>query len=108
MGCLLRMRMWLMPSCWLSSRRSEPRRLNSAERISMVRTRAGTSVCDCVLAFVAFLLIVFSPRTASNARGQATSGARDAGVPVGAQYDSTHVYVAAGDLDAFVKSVNAT
>jgi len=27
---------------------------------------------------------------------------------VGAQYDSTHVYVAPGDLDAFVKSINAT
>ena len=74
----------------------------------MLQTRARTSVCDCVLALVAFLLIVFSPCTASNARGQATSGARDAGVAVGAQYDSTHVYVAPGDLDAFVKCVNAT
>jgi len=74
----------------------------------MLRARAGTSVCDCVLALVAFLLIVFSPCTASNARGQATSGARDAGVAVGAQYDSTHVYVAPADLDAFVKNVIAT
>jgi predicted enzyme related to lactoylglutathione lyase len=29
-------------------------------------------------------------------------------VAVGPQYDSTHVYVAPGDLDAFVASVNAT
>jgi predicted enzyme related to lactoylglutathione lyase len=34
--------------------------------------------------------------------------ASDAGVAVGPQYDSTHVYVAPGDLDAFVKSFAAT
>ena len=45
--------------------------------------------------------------TASAGGGQATS-TRDAGVAVGAQYDSTHVYVAPGDLDAFVKSFTAT
>jgi predicted enzyme related to lactoylglutathione lyase len=33
---------------------------------------------------------------------------RDEGVAVGAQYDSTHVYVAPGDLDAFVNSFTAT
>jgi hypothetical protein len=32
----------------------------------------------------------------------------DDGVAVGAQYDSTHVYVAPGDLDAFVNSFAAT
>jgi hypothetical protein len=32
----------------------------------------------------------------------------DTGVAVGAQYDSTHVYVAPGDLDAFVSSFVAT
>jgi predicted enzyme related to lactoylglutathione lyase len=32
----------------------------------------------------------------------------DEGVAVGAQYDSTHVYVAPGDLDAFVNSFAAT
>jgi len=51
------------------------------------------------------MLLVIAPCAAS---GQAATNAADAGVAVGAQYDSTHVYVAPGDLDAFVKSVNAT
>jgi hypothetical protein len=34
--------------------------------------------------------------------------AQDAGVAVGPQYDSTHVYVAPADLDAFVTSFTAT
>jgi hypothetical protein len=34
--------------------------------------------------------------------------AQDAGVAVGSQYDSTHVYVAPADLDAFVGSFTAT
>jgi predicted enzyme related to lactoylglutathione lyase len=41
------------------------------------------------------------------ATGQAAGG-RDTGVAVGPQYDSTHVYVAPGDLDAFVNSFVAT
>jgi predicted enzyme related to lactoylglutathione lyase len=47
------------------------------------------------------------PFVGSSARGQAASTA-DAGVAVGPQYDSTHVYVAPGDLDAFVNSFAAT
>jgi predicted enzyme related to lactoylglutathione lyase len=43
----------------------------------------------------------------SPARGQAKP-TRDAGVAVGPQYDSTHVYVSPGDLDAFVNSFAAT
>jgi predicted enzyme related to lactoylglutathione lyase len=39
--------------------------------------------------------------------GQAAAG-RDMGVAVGPQYDSTHVYVAPGDLDSFVNSFVAT
>ena len=39
--------------------------------------------------------------------GQSTS-ASFPDVAVGAQYDSTHVYIASGDLDAFVKSFTAT
>jgi hypothetical protein len=36
------------------------------------------------------------------------SDAIAAGISVGAQYDSTHVYVAPGDLDAFIRSFVAT
>src|SRR5580704_6415478 len=68
----------------------------------MTRARAGAIVCDGAPAIALFLLLVVAPDIA---RGQ---GAAAAGVAVGAQYDSTHVYVAPGDLDAFVKSVNAT
>src|SRR5277367_3601304 len=38
----------------------------------------------------------------------AVAPARDTGVAVGPQYDSTHVYVAPADLDAFVASFIAT
>jgi predicted enzyme related to lactoylglutathione lyase len=68
----------------------------------MTRARAGAIVCDGAPAIALFLLLVVAPGIA---RGQ---GAAAAGVAVGAQYDSTHVYVAPGDLDAFVKCVNAT
>src|SRR5580658_4159185 len=71
----------------------------------MTRARAGAIVSDCALALAFFLLLVIAPGTA---RGQGAAAARDAGVAVGAQYDSTHVYVASADLGAFVKSVNAT
>jgi predicted enzyme related to lactoylglutathione lyase len=56
-----------------------------------------------------FVLQVFllPPAAISRARAQ-TGPPRDAGVAVGAQYDSTHVYVAPSDLDAFVKSFVAT
>jgi len=49
---------------------------------------------------IALLLV---PLAGSTACGQAAS-ARDQGVAVGAQYDSMHVYVAPGDMDAFVNS----
>jgi predicted enzyme related to lactoylglutathione lyase len=71
----------------------------------MTRARAGAVVSDCAPALALFLLLVIVP---SAAPGQATAPAHDAGVAVGAQYDSTHVYIAPGDLDALVKSVNAT
>jgi predicted enzyme related to lactoylglutathione lyase len=62
-------------------------------------------MCDWAPVLALFLLLIIAP---SGARGQAAAPAHDAGVAVGAQYDSTHVYVAPGDLDAFVKSINAT
>jgi len=52
-------------------------------------------------------VLLLTPVVASSASGQATS-ARDQSVAVGPQYDSTHVYVAPGDLDAFVSSFTAT
>jgi predicted enzyme related to lactoylglutathione lyase len=57
----------------------------------------------CVAVLAAFLL----PFAASPSSGQATPAA-DRGVAVGPQYDSTHVYVSTGDLDAFVNSFAAT
>jgi len=51
--------------------------------------------------------LLWLPFAGSPARGQAKP-TRDAGVAVGPQYDSTHVYVASGDLDAFVNSFAAT
>ena len=51
--------------------------------------------------------LLWLPFAGSRARGQAKP-TRDAGVAVGPQYDSTHVYVASGDLDAFVNSFAAT
>lgn len=43
-----------------------------------------------------------------SASGDKTVPARDIGVAVGPQYDSTHVYIAPGDFDAFVNSFTAT
>jgi len=60
----------------------------------------------CVRAIVMASIVLLILADAANA-GQ-TTPANDTGVAVGAQYDSTHVYVAAGDLDAFVKSFTAT
>jgi predicted enzyme related to lactoylglutathione lyase len=51
----------------------------------------------CAINLAAFLLLPL-----------AGAPARDAGVAVGPQYDSTHVYVAPADLDAFVTSFAAT
>src|SRR5271155_1267234 len=71
----------------------------------MTRARAGTILCDCAPALAFFILLVIAPCAVS---GQAATNAADAGVAVGPQYDSTHVYVAPGDLDAFVDSFAAT
>src|SRR5580700_8867824 len=49
------------------------------------------------IASAAFLIFVLAP-----------SAAGGVGVAVGPQYDTTHVYIAHGDLDAFVNSFAAT
>jgi predicted enzyme related to lactoylglutathione lyase len=66
------------------------------------RTRALSLGFAIVLA--AFLVVSFLHAAAA----RQTSSASEAGVAVGAQYDSTHVYVAPGDLEAFLKSFAAT
>jgi predicted enzyme related to lactoylglutathione lyase len=71
----------------------------------MTRARVGAIVGDCAPVLALFLFLVIAPGAA---HGQAPVATHDAGVAVGAQYDSTHVYVGPGDLDAFVKGVNAT
>lgn len=52
--------------------------------------------------------ILFLPFAAIAASGQAAASAPDAGVAVGPQYDSTHVYVSPSNLSAFVASIAAT
>jgi predicted enzyme related to lactoylglutathione lyase len=65
-----------------------------------VRAIAGS--CAIILAFVSSLALAAGASEAKSAPAQA------AGVAVGPQYDSTHVYVAQGDLDALVNSFVAT
>ena len=66
-----------------------------------VQNRVLGIQCVC-----AMLLAAACPlATTARAGGESTS---DAGVAVGAQYDSTHVYIASGDFDAFVASFIAT
>jgi predicted enzyme related to lactoylglutathione lyase len=73
------------------------------------RWKACATPLGATAVLAASLLPALAPRTA---RGQAfpaaVAAAGDAGVAVGPQYDSTHVYVAPSDLDAFVASVVAT
>jgi predicted enzyme related to lactoylglutathione lyase len=54
----------------------------------------------------AFLLLALTPAATSG--GNQSAAASDVNVAVGAQYDSTHVYVAPADMDAFVASFTAT
>jgi predicted enzyme related to lactoylglutathione lyase len=68
-----------------------------------LRTRVGAIPFRWVMVPAALLFLLAAFTTG----GQTTTG-RDAGVAVGPQYDSTHVYVAPGDLDAFVTSFAAT
>jgi predicted enzyme related to lactoylglutathione lyase len=63
------------------------------------KSSAFRLACAMVVAAVSLLAVAVTP-----ASGQATP----AGVAVGAQYDSAHVYVAPSELEAFVKSFTAT
>jgi hypothetical protein len=53
------------------------------------------------------LVVMLGVRIATRAQ-TAKQPPHDESIAVGAQYDSTHVYVAPGDLDPFVKSFVAT
>ena len=64
-------------------------------------------LCAFHLAWAVVLAAFLLPFAASFSSGQ-TTPAVDRSVAVGPQYDSTHVYVAPGDLDAFVNSFAAT
>jgi len=68
------------------------------------RKTACAIACGWAMVLVAFFL----PPFAASPAGSQASPVRDAGVAVGAQYDSTHVYLAPGDLDAFLNSFTAT
>ena len=70
----------------------------------MTEKRFGVMPFGLATVLTAFLVLPFA---ASTTGGQ-TKPAPDVGVAVGAQYDSTHVYVAPSDLDAFVNSFTAT
>jgi predicted enzyme related to lactoylglutathione lyase len=69
------------------------------------RQRACALPIGAAAVLAAALLLPLVPRAAG---GQTAPAAADAGVAVGAQYDSTHVYVAPSDLDALVTSFAAT
>src|SRR5262249_22315744 len=56
----------------------------------------------------AFTLAVMLLASAGSAAAQTSSAASSPGLAVGAQYDTTHVYVAPEDFDRFVTSVVAT
>jgi hypothetical protein len=68
------------------------------------RRRACGALFGLAILLTALSLILLA---ASASEGESQS-ASHSGVAVGAQYDSTHVYVASRDLDAFVNSFTAT
>jgi len=69
-----------------------------------MRGRKNSVLLAATIVLAALLL---SPGATSFAIGQSNPG-RDDGVAVGPQYDSTHVYVAPGDMGAFISSFVAT
>jgi predicted enzyme related to lactoylglutathione lyase len=68
--------------------------------------RAAAFLFSRALVLAASLLFPFAASATRDTTG--ATAATNAGVAVGAQYDSTHVYVAPADMDAFVASFSAT
>jgi predicted enzyme related to lactoylglutathione lyase len=60
------------------------------------------------ITLVTMLLATLLLSLAASATGDQAAPANDSGVAVGPQYDTTHVYVAPGDLNALVDSFAAT
>src|SRR5580704_16054289 len=72
------------------------------------KKRAAPIPAAIVLSACAFVFSLAAFAGGGQGVTPAATPASDAGVAVGAQYDSTHVYVAHGDFDAFVASFIAT
>jgi hypothetical protein len=70
--------------------------------------RASSLTPAAVLSSAIILAAVLLLPRGAFAQPGGTAAAADAGVAVGPQYDTTHVYVAPADLDAFVTSFVAT
>src|SRR6202041_1656133 len=72
---------------------------------AMLHRRKNRAICRAAAKFLATFFLLALSVVAASAQSISSGGS---GVAVGPQYDSTHVYVAPGDLDAFVKSFAAT
>jgi predicted enzyme related to lactoylglutathione lyase len=67
------------------------------------RRRSGVAACGWVTVLTTFLTLSLASATCGQGRSR-----QNHRVAVGAQYDSTHVYVTPSDLNAFVTSLVAT
>lgn len=87
---------------------NETQRLSRPEEtmVSNVSNRQGEYVLRTCGAIV--LVVAFLQPLAAYASDAKAKPAGHAAIAVGPQYDTTHVYVAEGDLDAFVNSFVAT
>jgi hypothetical protein len=72
---------------------------------AMLHRRKNRAIRRAAAKFLATFFLLALSVIAASAQSISSGGS---GVAVGPQYDSTHVYVAPGDLDAFVKSFAAT
>jgi hypothetical protein len=78
--------------------------MSESSKNKAMRSKGATAAPRSCASVAAALLGAFTI-SASMAQGDPTTTAT---VGVGAQYDTTHVYLAAGDLDAFVNCFVAT
>ena len=100
-------------SAWVNLRTSFlPREFNeylNTQRGNWPRKIHGREIGRLIWYSSAVVLFVFLFLSPAIVRSSGQAGlTQNTAVAVGAQYDSTHVYVAPGDLDGFVKSFVAT